>query len=232
MAKNDIFLGMTEQAIRERVVAEAVKWLGTKEGSIDHKRIVDGYNKGLPKLPRGYQLQYDDEWCAAFVSFIGISLGIPDIILPEVGCGKMIELYKAIGRWEERDDYVPAPADIVMYNWAGTSGENTGSPNHVGMVVSVNGKNIRVIEGNYGDAVKYRDIIVEWVKTRGFCLPNYASLVHGFADVPADAWYAEAVSKASEAGIMEGVGNGLFEPERAVTRAELAQVVARLLERK
>lgn len=230
MGKSDIFLGMTEQAIRERVVAEAVKHLGVKEGSIEHKKIVDIYNTSLPKLPRGYELQYDDAWCAAFISYIGICLGISDVILPEVGCAAMIELYRKQGRWMEADDYVPQPADIVMYDWDATKGECTGSPDHVGLVVSVSAdrKTIRAIEGNYGDAVKYRDIIVEWVKTRGFCLPDYASLVRGFSDVPAGAWYAKDVNRAAELGLMEGVGGGLFEPDRAPTRSELAAALVRL----
>ena len=50
-------------------------------------------------------------------------------------------------------------------------------------------------------------------------------------DVEPDAWYASDVARAAELGIMEGVGGGLFEPERAVTRAELAAVVVRLAEK-
>lgn len=225
---NDIFLGMSEKAIRARVVADAQKYLGIKEGSIEHKRIVDTYNKGLPKLPRGYELQYDDAWCAAFISFIGISLGISDVILPEVGCAAMIALYQKVGRWEERDDYVPQLADIVMYDWDAQKGECTGNPDHVGMVVSVEGKTIRVIEGNYDNQIKYRDICVEYIKIRGFCLPDYASLVHGFSDVPAGAWYAKDVNRAAELGIVEGVGGGLFDPERPITRAETAVMLMRL----
>ena len=231
MAKREIFLGMSEKAIRQRVVEEAQKYLGVVEGTIEHKRIVDIYNSQR-KLPRGYRLQYDDAWCAAFMTFIGIQLGISDIILPESGCAPMIELYKAIGRWEERDDYVPQPGDLVMYDWDAKSGPCTGSPDHVGMVVSIKGKTIRVIEGNYQNKVQYRDICVEYIKTRGFCLPDYASLVQHYADVPAGAWYAKAVSVATEAGVMEGIGGGLFDPARAVTRAELAQVVERLLKLK
>lgn len=229
MSNKEIFLGMSENAIRQRVVDEAQKYLGVVEGTIGHKKIVDIYNSQR-KLPRGYWLQYDDAWCAAFVSFIGIQLGISDVILPEVGCPDMIELYKDIGRWEERDDYVPQPGDLVMYDWDGKSGENTGSPDHVGMVVSVNGKTITVIEGNYDNQVKLRPICVEYIKTRGFCLPDYASLVQHYTDVPDDIWYAKEIAKATELGIVNGVGNGKFDPERPVTRAECAAIAVRLYE--
>lgn len=224
------YMGMSEAAIRERVVAEARKLLGIREGTIEHKKIIDTYNSGLPKLPGGYELQYDDAWCAATMAYIGIVLGISNIILPECSCSAMIELYKAVGRWEERDDYVPRPGDLVMYDWDAKSGECTGAPDHVGMVEKVEGKTITVIEGNYDNQVKRRTICVEYVKIRGFCRPDYASLVQRFTDVPEDAWYAEAVAKAAELGIVEGVGEGLFEPERAVTRAEAAAMVVRLYE--
>lgn len=227
MAKSEIFIGMSESAIRDRVVHETRKLLGIKEGTAEHKKIVDGYNSQT-KLPRGYKLQYDDAWCAGFVSFLGIVLGISHVILPEVGCGPMIELYKKAGRWEERDDYVPRPGDLVMYDWQAQSGECTGAPDHVGMVESVKGKTITVIEGNYDNQVKCRDICVEYVKVRGYCLPDYASLVQRFTDVEPGAWYADEVARAAQLGLMEGVGGGLFEPERAVTRVEAATIAVRL----
>ena len=229
MAKSEIFIGMSESAIRDRVVQEARKLLGIKEGTAEHKKIVDGYNSQT-KLPRGYKLQYDDAWCAATMSYIGIILGIPHVILPEVGCGPMIELYKKAGRWEERDDYVPRPGDLVMYDWQAQRGECTGAPDHVGMVEKVEGKTITVIEGNYDNQVKHREICVEYVKVRGYCLPDYASLVQRFTDVDPGAWYADEVARAAQLGLMEGVGGGLFEPERPVTRGELAAVAVRLYE--
>ena len=43
-----------------------------------------------------------------------------------------------------------------------------------------------------------------------------------FVDVPQDQWYFEAVQWAYANGKASGVGDGLFEPEREVTREELA----------
>ena len=45
---------------------------------------------------------------------------------------------------------------------------------------------------------------------------------HAFADVAADAYYAEAVGWAASLGITSGTTATTFEPERAVTRQELA----------
>ena len=223
------YIGMTEAAIRQRVVKEAVEWLGVQEGTLEHKKIVDTYNS-QGKLPRGYKLQYDDAWCAGFVSFLGIVLGISHVILPEVGCSPMIELYKKAGRWMEADDYVPKPGDLVMYDWSAEKGECVGSPDHVGLVEKGVGKTITTIEGNYDNRVKRREIPIEYIKTRGFCLPDYAGLVQTFADVDPNAWYAGYVARAAELGLMEGVGGGLFEPKQPLNRAEAAALAVRVVE--
>ena len=228
MTKINIFWGMREDAIRQKVVETALSLLGIREGTIDHKQlIVDVYN-GQAKLPRGYALKPTDPWCAAFVSVVGIMLGISDVILPEVGCGPMIELYKAQGRWEELDSYIPDPGDIVMYDWDAQKGECLGAPDHVGLVEWVKGNRIGVIEGNYDNQVKRREICVEYVKIRGFCVPDYASLVQGFTDVSEGAWYRDEVARAAELGIILGNGDGTFAPEQPITRAEAAAMMVRL----
>ena len=223
---NKWHIGLTEDAIRERVVAEAVKYIGVREGSKEHKKIVDTYNS-QGKLPRGYKLQYTDAWCAGFISFLGIVLGISHVILPEVGCGPMIEEYKDKDRWMEADDYVPKPADIWMADWEAKNGECLGAPNHVELVEWCDGKNIGLVGGNSDNQVKRRTICVEHINTRGFCLPDYASLVQNYTDVPDDIWYAKEITKATELGIVNGVGNGEFDPERPVTRAECAAIAVR-----
>lgn len=50
----------------------------------------------------------------------------------------------------------------------------------------------------------------------------------GYADVPASAWYAEAVQRVSDAGLMVGTGAGRFSPDGTFTRAQLATVLHRL----
>ncbi|WP_248930662.1 S-layer homology domain-containing protein [Paenibacillus hamazuiensis] len=49
------------------------------------------------------------------------------------------------------------------------------------------------------------------------------------ADVKADAWYSDAVSTASAAGIIHGYENGTFRPEAQITREELAAMVVRAM---
>ena len=166
---------MTEKEIRQKVVSKAKSYLGCKESDGSHKKLVNLYNSHKP-LARSYAVQYDDEWCATYVSAIGIALGYTDIMPTECSCSKMIELYKAKDRWMENDTYVPSPGDIVMYDWQDKgTGDNTGWPDHVGFVVSINGTDMTIIEGNKGEAVAYRSLNVNGKYIRGYCLPDYAS---------------------------------------------------------
>ena len=50
-----------------------------------------------------------------------------------------------------------------------------------------------------------------------------------FADVPADSYYAQAVSWAVENGITAGVGNGRFDPNSTCTRAQIATFLWRAM---
>lgn len=47
-----------------------------------------------------------------------------------------------------------------------------------------------------------------------------------FADVEASAWYAPSVSWAASKGIVSGVGDRKFEPNRNITRQEMAVIMA------
>lgn len=49
-----------------------------------------------------------------------------------------------------------------------------------------------------------------------------------FSDVAADAWYYEAVGWAEENGVMDGVAEGSFDPDGALTRAMVVTLLYRL----
>lgn len=165
---------MTEQELRSKVTSTAKGYLGCKESNGTHKPIIDTYNSHTP-LARGYKVKYTDEWCATFVSAVSIACGLTGIMPTECSCAKMIELYKRFGGWVESDAYTPKPGDLIMYDWEDSGrGDNTGMPNHVGIVVSVNGKQMTIIEGNKGQAVAYRSMSVDGKYIRGYCVPNYA----------------------------------------------------------
>ena len=48
-----------------------------------------------------------------------------------------------------------------------------------------------------------------------------------FNDVPADAWYAKAVNTLASLSIIKGIGNGKFDPDREISRAEFIVIATR-----
>lgn len=165
---------MTEKQLRNTVVTAALAWLGCKEADGSHKKIIDTYNAHKP-LARGYAVKYTDAWCATYVSAVAIVAGVTDILPVECGCGKMIELFKKLGTWEENDTYTPDLGDVIFYDWDDDGkGDCTGAPEHVGLVVSVRGTTMKIIEGNKGNAVAYRTMQVNGKYIRGYGLPDYA----------------------------------------------------------
>ena len=173
--KEDESMGKTVSA----VLAQAKAWIGKKEADGTHKSIIDTYNAHKP-LARGYKVKYTDAWCATFVSAVAIKCGVTDIIPTECGCGQMIALFKSLGEWNESDSGTPKPGDIIFYDWDDTgAGDNTGWPDHVGIVESVSGGNITVIEGNKNNAVARRTIAVNGRYIRGYGVPKYEAEAAG-----------------------------------------------------
>ncbi len=166
---------MTEQALRQKLVGIAQGWLGRKESDGSHREIIDLYNSHKP-LARGYPVKYTDAWCSTFASAVAIKAGLTDIIPTECGCEKHIQLFKALGSWEENDAHVPAPGDYIFYDWDDNgAGDCTGSADHIGIVEKVSGQTITVIEGNMSNAVGRRTLKVNGRYIRGYGVPKYSS---------------------------------------------------------
>lgn len=56
----------------------------------------------------------------------------------------------------------------------------------------------------------------------------FAAAAANYADVPKDAWYAQAVDYVTERGLMQGTGNGQFSPDLSLTRAQFVTLLHRL----
>ena len=161
-----------------KIVAQARSWIGCKESDGSHKKIIDVYNAHTP-LARGYKVKYTDAWCATFVSAVAITVGYTGIIPTECGCGQMLDLFKKIGCWVESDSHKPCAGDIIFYDWDDSGkGDNTGWPDHVGIVEAVSDNTITVIEGNYSNSVKRRYIAVNAKNIRGYGVPKYDAEVN------------------------------------------------------
>lgn len=207
---------MTETQLRQHYVDTLRGWIGAKEGDEIHKRIIDTYNSHKP-LPRNYPVTYKDAWCAATISAGAIEAGLTDIIPRECSCTRMIALFQKMGRWMERDDYVPQVGDILFYDWDDSGkGDCTGSADHVGAVEKVAGGMITVIEGNYSDSVKRRYITVNNRYIRGYGLPDYASI----SDSPPP---STVVPEAHTVDLTPQSNGGRI---RAMTNAELADFLS------
>lgn len=183
----------------------AAQWLGTKEGSREHRMILEVYNR-IDPLPRGYVVKQTDAWCAAFVSAVAVMAGSQKRYPLECSCTRMIDQARSMGIWEENDDYVPRIGDLVLYNWqANSTGNDEGCPDHVGIVIGLESGQILAVEGNYDNAVKLRRFPVNWEKIRGFICPKEEDEMryHTLADIPAYA--RETIEKLVKDGSLRGI---------------------------
>ena len=166
-----------EQQVRGRFVRCAEGYLGYNEADGSHAKIIDLYNAHEP-LAVDYVVKYTDSWCSTFVSAVSIQSGMTDIIPTECGCQRHIDLFRQLGVWEERDDSIPLPGDIIFYDWDQTApGECDGWADHVGIVIGVKWPFIKVIEGNKEDDVSYRILPIGHTSIRGYAQPDFGSRV-------------------------------------------------------
>lgn len=129
-----------------------------RENSTEHRHIVDTYNRIKP-LPVGYKVSYTDSWCAVFVSFC-FRVFFPDIVFPyECSCSRMVAKIKDmypqklhINGKHSMNGYKPKSGDVVFYRF------RIGQIDHVGIIINATPVSMLVIEGNYSDSVKIREV--------------------------------------------------------------------------
>ena len=167
-------VGQPEAGKRLSLVAAAEAYLGANEADGSYRVILERYN-AQPVLPQGYTLQDSDSWCAAFVTVAAMDAGLSQRIPPECGCQRQIGLWQALGSWQEDDGYIPQPGDIIYYDFdENRLRDCTGWSDHVGIVVGVKWPFIKVIEGNWSDAVCSRVLFINDIHIRGYGLPDYS----------------------------------------------------------
>ncbi len=132
-------------------------WLGFSEANGKFKEIIDLYNSVKP-LPRGYAVQYSDEWCDTCVSVAGIKAGCSELIGRECGVEEHVKIFKKLGIWIEDGTITPEPGYVIVYNWDKAAQPNDGYSDHIGFVEKVSGGMVTAIEGNRGEKVARRVI--------------------------------------------------------------------------
>lgn len=228
---------ITGDNLRQFVAETAKSYLGAKEGSEKHKLILKVYN-GIVPLPRGVVMTEKMAWCAAAAVAWSIMAGVGEIVPKECSCLKLIEIAKKMGIWVENEAKHKAQrGDWCLFDWEDDGkGDNVGSPNHVGIVTERGEKGFTTTEGNNNNCVADRNMRDNAVKIRGFITPDYdgyakrireSVCVAGFADVPQGVYYQEDLEWAAENGLVIGVADGLFAPDKELTRAEAVEMLYR-----
>lgn len=77
---------------------------------------------------------------------------------------------------------------------------------------------------------KHLKSVISFVIALALSLSSVAAMAApAYDDVPADAAYAEAVANLTAIGVVEGYGDGKFNPDGNITRAEVATMIVRAL---
>ena len=111
----------------------------------------------------------DDAWCAMFVCWCANEVGVLNTCIPRsASCTTQVTQWQSWGKWKGAS-YIPRPGDIIYYDWYGNG------PEHVGIVETINGTTITVIEGNYSDTDKVarRTITTSYQYIYGYGTPTY-----------------------------------------------------------
>lgn len=139
-------------------------------------------------------------------------------------CGTLYQWYKAQGLTVHVEE--AQPGDIALLNFhGGTEAE------HCGLVIEAGNGWVRTIEGNTSEAQSQSNggMVCEKVRLYrnivGVCRPMYKE--EPKTDWEGH-WAEEHIRWAIQQGIMTGYEDGTWQPDRPVTRAELAAVLHRL----
>lgn len=140
-------------------------------GDRGHQEVVRIYNSQNP-LPRGYKLQQKDPWCAATVTAVFLQNGCN--LFAECSCPAMIQKAKETGIWQEADTHQAQPGDVIMYDWQDSGlGDDSGTADHTGIVIEVDGDWMTVREGNKAGTLGNRKVQVNSRYIRGFICPEF-----------------------------------------------------------
>ena len=207
---------MTESEARNKIISVGKSYLGSVQYSQNHIELVSIFNSVKPD---GYTLQRSDPWCAGGLSAFAIQAfgkTVAKKYFPlSASCPMMITKAKKMDIWIESDKHKPKKGEWILYDWGdrtGSKSDNTGNPDHVGLVVSVDDRTIKVLECNYSTqrSVHYREMMVNGMYIRGYISPDYAAVAKALTK---DESKKPATKKKSNAEIAKEViagkwGNG------------------------
>ena len=213
-----------------KVLEVARRELGQTESPAGSNNTKYGAAYGLQGQP----------WCVIFLWWLFREAGESAAFFggaKTASCGTLLRWYREQGLTVPVSEV--QPGDIVILNFHGTQdtehcglvvdyslrvSPKTGAPE---FVVTIEGNTTPGLEGSQDNggsvALKNRDF---W-NIVAVCRPKYSEEPETVDDVTGH-WAEEAIRWCIEKGLMRGHEDGSFQPDKPVTRAELATVLDRM----
>lgn len=147
--------------LRETMIEIAKSQIGVKEEAPnDVKYNTWFYGRRVCESGPG-ETSY--AWCVAFLAWCADQSGIGRDIFPKTASvSGLREFFTNQGRYYNKQSYTPQAGDIVFFRVS-----------HAGLVVSVDGDQIRVVEGNYSNGVALTTYSLSSSKLTGYASPDY-----------------------------------------------------------
>ena len=158
----------TELEARLGFVARFTRFAAIKEGSAEHKELLAAYNAATD----GYNMTVNDPWCAASISAVAAMEGYKGFPL-ECSCSRMLAKAQKNGTRVKKRGYRPMVGDWILYDL-----DLKGSPtDHIGVIIGIEGDELWILEGNFGNTVKARAIRYDDPRISYIICPDYTELV-------------------------------------------------------
>lgn len=213
-------------ATAQKVLDLARSYLGVKESPANSNNVIfNTHYYGREVNGSNYA------WCAVFLWDIFRMAGAAELYFG----GAKTAYVPTLAKWG-KDNKLTAqpklgkPGDIVIFDWNGDgSGDHCGFLEAIdkdGQYICIEGNTAVGNDSNGGEVMRRSRS-----ESQILCVirPDYdPSIV--FTDVPETAWYHDDVIWAAEQGLMIGTGLDKFDPNRPITRAEVAVILHRLKE--
>lgn len=158
----------TELEARLGFVAHFARFAAIKEGSAEHKALVAAYNAATD----GYNMTINDPWCAASISAVAALEDYKQFPL-ECSCSRMLAKAQKNGIRVEKRGYRPMVGDWILYD-LDLKGSTT---DHIGVIIGIDGDDLWVLEGNFGNTVKARAIRYDDPRISYIICPDYKERV-------------------------------------------------------
>lgn len=166
-----------------------------------------------------------------------ISGGVEAIAYAADGMDLTVFANSLVNRAHQQDDYLFATNTIYSKSLSGKAMTpadlgQAADPADTGVADTLETQNhVAYLNGNANGTFRPQGNMTRAQAAQMFynlLLDQDVEITVTFQDVPEDAWYAQAVNTLASLGILNGVKDGQFAPDRSITRAEFAAIAMRL----